>query len=127
MGKTPRSGAWAVRFEDRPQYEPRGHAGVVNRSLVGPDVDDAHRLSVWHGTMATGGEADPHVHVDSDQVYVVLAGGVEVGCADEVREIARLDATYMPAGVEHWIKNHGSTPAEVLVISTPPLPGNSGR
>lgn len=116
---------WVSRFAERPEYSPGGHSGVINRSLVGLDVRESDRLSIWVGTMSPGGDADPHIHHNSDQIYLVVSGRVKVTNEQEHTELGPLETAYIVAGNHHAIANVGDEVAQVLVISAPGLPGNA--
>lgn len=109
-----------VEFRDATPYEPPGHHGVVNRLLVGREtgVED---VSVWHGTLAPGGGSDVHVHQDSVQIYVGLAGGATVTVADVEHRLESLTTITIPAATPHSIRNEEDREAALLVISVPAL------
>ena len=112
---------WLVRLADQPQYCPDGHDGVVNSLLVGRGMQGIETVSIWHGTIEPEGHADPHVHPESDQIYIVVSGSIEVGVEDETIRMNVMDTACIPAGRQHWLVNREDVRAEVLVVSAPAL------
>lgn len=110
-----------VKFDLAEKYEPGGHAGVVNRALVGRGSGGVQAMSVWYGEFTAGASSERHVHDQSVQVYVGLSGEFAVATDDEVVHLEVGDAVIIPAGEFHAIQNLGDTPANVLVISSPAL------
>lgn len=110
-----------ISLTDAPVFEPAGHAGVVNRLLAGETLQGQRDVSVWHGTFAAGGRAEPHVHESSTQVYVALDGSFVVGDGDQEFELAAGSAVVIAAGESHMIENRSGHPSTVLVISAPAL------
>lgn len=110
-----------IRFERCEQYEPAGHAGVVNRLLVGSESGGIEDVSVWHGTIETGGFAEPHVHEGALQVYVVMTGTITVAGESMTSDLQPGDAAVFSPGERHEVKNRSAKEATLLVISTPAL------
>ena len=110
-----------LRFEDQESYEPGGHAGVVNRLLVGRANLAVEEVSVWHGLLHPGGRSDLHVHPSSLQIYVGLKGTMVVGNGDEEAELEARATVYFQVGESHFIENRSKEDVEVLVISVPGL------
>ncbi|HJQ94934.1 MAG TPA: cupin domain-containing protein [Acidimicrobiia bacterium] len=110
-----------LRFEDLETYEPSGHAGVVNRLLVGKANLAVQEVSVWHGLLHPGGRSDLHVHSTSLQIYVGLTGSMVVGNGQEEEELKPRATAYFQVGENHFIENRSKEDAEVLVISVPGL------
>ena len=113
--------SWLVRPSDQTPYVPAGHFGVVNTMLVGRSLQGIETVSIWHGTLEPGGGAEPHIHAGSDQIYIVVAGSIEVGVGEETSLLEVMETAVIPSGQRHWLTNHGSVPAEVLVVSAPAL------
>jgi mannose-6-phosphate isomerase-like protein (cupin superfamily) len=108
------SGLRLVRPDDRPGEVPPGHREVLARDLV-PATTGA-RLQFCE--MEAGGGAAAHVHDEENQVFFVIAGGLEVN--DPQRgpvEVNAGQAVFIPAGVAHATENKGKTTATYLVIT----------
>jgi mannose-6-phosphate isomerase-like protein (cupin superfamily) len=78
-------------------------------------------VSVWHGTIESGGGSDQHVHERAVQVYVGLSGTLTVtGRAGSVT-IGSGDAVILRPGEPHAVTNATDGPASLLVVSSPAL------
>jgi mannose-6-phosphate isomerase-like protein (cupin superfamily) len=110
-----------IRLEQCPPYKPAGHAGVVNRLLVGRGSGGIGDLSVWHGTIQSGGFAEPHVHEGSLQAYVAMTGAVTVAGESTNWDLQPGDAAVFSPGERHAVSNRSGEQVALLVISTPAL------
>ena len=104
-----------------PAYEPPGHPGTVNRTLVPPPGIPAGKLEVALGVVQPGGQALLHVHEDLDQAVYVLEGRCRVSHGKEAAEAGQDEIVYFPAGFPHEITALGPDPLRILVILAPPL------
>ena len=66
-----------------------------------------------------GQEQKPHVHEDCDKIYYVVEGCGLFNVAGQVREVGEKNVVYVPAGVEHSLKNDGGSNLTLLVMMTP--------
>jgi quercetin dioxygenase-like cupin family protein len=64
----------------------------------------------------------PHVHPDSDKIYVVLEGRGRFQIGGEAREVGAGQAVIAPAGVEHGAENGEKARLVMLVAMAPPPP-----
>ncbi|HEX2154621.1 MAG TPA: cupin domain-containing protein [Acidimicrobiia bacterium] len=110
-----------IRFDGAEPYEPPGHTGVVNRLLVGRGSGEVTEVSVWHGAIEPGGGADPHVHAEAVQVYVVVSGVVTVSDEESTVDLGPGDAAIFAAGDRHEVVNAGEGTATLYVVSAPAL------
>lgn len=108
-----------VRFDESPTFEPKGHEGVLNHGLAGPEWHNTPDVSVWWGRFDDGGAAGVHRHEGATQVYVVLSGTFVVGDGETEHRLGARDTAIIPAGEPHMIRAEG--PAEVMVVTTPGL------
>lgn len=65
----------------------------------------------------------PHVHEGIDKVYYVVEGEGLFAVGGEERTLGKGEAVLAPAGIEHGLRNPGSTPLVILVFIAPPLEG----
>lgn len=108
-------------FSDLEEYPPPGHHGVINRLLAGRSRGDGEQVSIWHGRFQPGGRSEVHVHDGALQIYVVMSGELTVGDGSTETVLGPLGTAVIKAGSPHFIANHSTGEAEVLVISTPAL------
>ncbi len=69
--------------------------------------------------VSPGQEQKPHVHEDSDKLYYVVEGCGLFSVGGEVREVGEKNVVYVPAGVEHSLKNDGGANLTLLVFMAP--------
>ena len=69
-----------------------------------------------------GQSQKPHVHPESDKVYVVLEGSCRFEVDGETAEHGPGSAVLAPAGSSHGVTNPGPASARLLVWMTPPPP-----
>jgi len=69
--------------------------------------------------VSPGQEQKPHAHEDCDKVYYVVEGCAHFMVGAEHREVGEKNVVYVPAGVEHAVKNAGSSNVTLLVLMTP--------
>jgi len=68
-----------------------------------------------------GQSQKPHVHPDSDKIYLVLEGRGWFRVAGEAREMSPGQALIAPAGAEHGVEN-GETGRLILLVAMAPPP-----
>jgi quercetin dioxygenase-like cupin family protein len=71
--------------------------------------------------MKPGGAAFRHTHETSEQIYIVLSGKAEMVVGGQAFKVARGDAVYIPANIEHEAKVIGKETFKTIVVFSPPL------
>ena len=66
-----------------------------------------------------GQEQKPHVHEDCDKIYYVIEGCGIFKVGSETCEVGEKNVVYVPAGVEHSVKNDSGANLTLLVMMTP--------
>jgi mannose-6-phosphate isomerase-like protein (cupin superfamily) len=85
----------------------------------------AHRNScIRNQTLAEarlppGGSTLRHYHVETEEIYYVLAGQGEMRVGEEIRKVGPGDAVAIPPGAIHQIANTGSDPLRFLCCCAP--------
>jgi mannose-6-phosphate isomerase-like protein (cupin superfamily) len=69
--------------------------------------------------VSPGQEQKPHVHEHGDKVYTVVEGCGLFRIAGEVREVGEKNVVYVPAGVEHSVRNDSGGNLTLLVFMAP--------
>jgi len=69
--------------------------------------------------LESGQEQTPHLHSDSDKIYIVLEGRGWFRIGSEEREIGRERGVLAPAGIQHGVKNRSGERLVLLVFMTP--------
>jgi quercetin dioxygenase-like cupin family protein len=101
-------------FTDHPKF-----AGVRIAVLVSADRSAAVGVSLLE--IAPGIGVPVHVHDPNVDSIYVLSGHGEALINGEWKEIAQGDYLFVPAHVEHGVRNNGSRPLGLLVHHSPPL------
>jgi transcriptional regulator with XRE-family HTH domain len=80
------------------------------------------QLEVFVGELDAGGStgAEPYAHGDSDELFVVLSGNVQLELGGELHELETGDSIGYRSSTAHRISNIGDEPAEVMWIISPP-------
>lgn len=106
---------------DLRRYAPPGHAGTVNVRLVEKDFCGAFEMI--HGTIAPGGEAERHRHEVEHQVIYLLDGEASVQLGDDpVVQCGPGAVIRIPPQLDHYLRNTGDRPLQLIVLYSPPLP-----
>lgn len=115
-----------VRKSEGTLYTPPGHdAEVSSRKLFNPEAG-CMKMDVHVTTFAPGAGMDEESHQDSDHVFFMLAGALELVRAGEpAGSLQAGDAVFIPAGELHQLRNPGNADAVFLAVTT--LPGGRRR
>ena len=65
-----------------------------------------------------GNEIEPHRDV-MEEIYFILSGSGEMRVGDETRQVGPGDATWIPVGSLHALKNNGDEDCVILVVASP--------
>lgn len=81
-----------------------------------------HHLEVVLAELDPGGSTgdEPYRHGDSEEVFVVLSGRVRLQLGGDTYELGRGDSVQYRSSTPHRVANHGSEPAEVMFVVSPP-------
>ena len=106
-----------VRRDDRPALA----FGVLGRKLLLTPRPLRH-LEVFVGELEVGGSTgdQPYAHGDSEELFVVLAGNVQLELGGELFELEHGDSVDYRSSTPHRVSNVGQGLAEVMWIISPP-------
>jgi mannose-6-phosphate isomerase-like protein (cupin superfamily) len=106
-----------LRSEDRPALA----FGILGRKLLLTPRPLQH-LEVFMGELEVGGStgAQPYAHGDSEELFVVLSGTVQLELGGELFELESRDSIEYRSSTPHRIANVGDERAEVMWIISPP-------
>jgi transcriptional regulator with XRE-family HTH domain len=95
--------------------------GILGRKLL-LTPRPLHHLEVFVGELDVGGSTgeQPYAHGDSEELFVVLSGTVELELDGELHELERGDSIDYRSSTPHRVVNTGDEPAEVMWIVSPP-------
>jgi len=106
-----------LRKDERPSLA----FGVLGRKLLLTPQPLQH-LEVFVGELDVGGSTgvEPYSHGDSEELFVVLNGSVQLELAGELHELETGDSILYRSSVPHRITNVGDHLAEAMWVITPP-------
>ena len=95
--------------------------GVLGRKLL-LTPRRLENLEVFVGELEVGGStgAQPYAHGDSEELFYVVAGTVELQLDSEVVVLEAGDCAHYRSSIPHGVSNIGSSRAEVLYMISPP-------
>jgi transcriptional regulator with XRE-family HTH domain len=110
-------GPRVLRRDERPALQ----FGILGRKLL-LTPRPLHHLEVFAGELEVGGSTgpEPYAHGDSEELFVVLSGTVQLEVGDEQFELERGDSIDYRSSTPHRAVNTGDELAEVLWIISPP-------
>ena len=81
-----------------------------------------HSLEVVAADIDPGGSTgdEPYTHADSEEVFFVVSGEVELQLGTETFELSCGDSAQYRSSTPHRVRNRGDVRAEVLFIISPP-------
>jgi len=110
-------GPRVLRRDERPALS----FGVLGKKLL-LTPRPLHHLEVFAGELEVGGSTgtEPYAHGDSEELFVVLSGTVQLELGGELFELERGDSIDYRSSTPHRISNTGQDLAEVMWIISPP-------
>jgi transcriptional regulator with XRE-family HTH domain len=106
-----------LRRDERPSLA----FGILGRKLLLTPRPLLH-LEVFAGELDVGGStgAEPYAHGDSEELFVVLNGNVQLELGGDVHELESGDSIDYRSSTPHRVVNVGEARAEVMWIISPP-------
>ena len=106
-----------LRRDERPALA----FGILGRKLLLTPRPLQH-LEVFVGELDPAGSTgtEPYAHGDSEELFVVLAGNVQLELGGEVHELEAGDSIDYRSSTPHRVVNIGDDRAEVMWIISPP-------
>jgi transcriptional regulator with XRE-family HTH domain len=110
-------GPRVLRRDERPALS----FGILGRKLL-LTPRPLHHLEVFAGELEPGGStgAQPYAHGDSEELFVVLSGSVQLELGGDLFELERGDSIDYRSSTPHRVSNLGEGVAEVMWIISPP-------
>jgi mannose-6-phosphate isomerase-like protein (cupin superfamily) len=96
-------------------------AGQVSHLLLGLPEDDVP-MSITVVNAEPGSQQAVHVHPNSTQVYVIVAGAGRMIVGEEEADVSPGTMIYIPPGTRHAIRNNGNQRLTYVSATTPPFP-----
>ncbi len=115
---TTRGTGLVVRADEGPSISGRNGGYVVTTKATDADTGGAYALQ--HMTVAPDFPWIPaHIHHNEDEAFYVLDGECSVRIGEQAHTLGPGTFALLPRGIAHTFANFGTTPAQVLVISSP--------
>ena len=113
-------GAGRPRLVRRSARETISFGNLARKSLLTPKP--FHSVEVFAAEFEPGGSTgdEAYTHGDSEEVFFVIAGRVELQVGDAVFELGPGDSVQYRSSTPHRVRNHGDELAEVLFVISPP-------
>jgi len=110
-------GPRVLRRDERPALS----FGVLGKKLL-LTPRPLHHLEVFAGELEVDGStgAEPYAHGDSEELFVVLSGTVQLELGGELFELEPGDSIDYRSSTPHRVSNTGQDLAEVMWIISPP-------
>jgi transcriptional regulator with XRE-family HTH domain len=110
-------GPRVLRRDERPALQ----FGILGRKLLLTPRPLRH-LEVFAGELEVGGStgAEAYAHGDSEELFVVLSGTVQLELGGELFELGSGDSIDYRSSTPHRVANVGDELAEVMWIISPP-------
>lgn len=67
--------------------------------ITGAQTGGSYMLLEFDGPEGSG--APPHTHEAEDEVFIVMSGGMRVGCGDASWDLAQGELVFLPRGIQH--------------------------
>jgi len=117
LGATNPPAVAVVRAEERYELRRLGREGLTQLVDFGLDSGFATSVLDLPAGASTSGAHDAH---EEDEFLFVMCGEVIVCAGGESLQLGEDDSVIFGADQPHWMVNHGSAPAEILVVTAPP-------
>src|SRR5438132_8881519 len=110
-------GPRVLRRDERPALS----FGILGRKLL-LTPRPLHHLEVFAGELEVGGStgAEPYAHGDSEELFVVLTGTVQLELGGDLHELESVDSIDYRSSTPHRVVNVGGDRPEVMWIISPP-------
>ena len=111
---------------DRPRVVNRAARPTISFGTLGRKAlltpKPFHSVEVVAAEFDAGGSTgeEPYAHGDSEEVFFVVSGEVELSLGGETFALDAGDSAQYRSSTPHRVKNRGSARAEVLFIISPP-------
>jgi len=96
----------------------RGHQ-APNGPIVRPLLQ-VGAVAVLHVTLPAGGAMPEHDHGPSHVILLPRSGTVQLGHNGKSHDLGPASAVHVAVGERVSLANHGTEPAELLVVANPP-------
>ena len=87
--------------------------GITKQVLI--SSEEGPHFAMRRFVIQPGGGMPKHTNLVEHEQYV-LNGHAKIGIGDEIYEVGKDDAVFIPAEIPHWYQNVGEEPFEFLCL-----------
>ena len=110
-----------IKIEDLPGVLPAKHYDLLSRRIVDASIG-AKAMGVSLVRMEPKGRADPHIHENAEQLFIVLKGEMAMKTAQGEVRLKQGEAAFIYPGEVHENYNVAEGETEYIIITSPPIP-----
>ena len=93
--------------------------GSEIRPLMDRTTSEIELCSLAEEVLPPGASVGRHHHLETEEVYYLLAGRGRMTVGAEMREVETGDAVFIPRGQTHTLENTGTEPMTILLVCGP--------
>ncbi|HEV7905183.1 MAG TPA: cupin domain-containing protein [Pyrinomonadaceae bacterium] len=93
--------------------------GSEIRPLIDRTTSEIELCSLAEEVLPAGASVGRHHHLETEEVYYLLAGRGRMTVGAETREVAAGDAVFIPRGATHSLENTGDEAIRLLLVCGP--------
>jgi quercetin dioxygenase-like cupin family protein len=67
------------------------------------DRPETETIALGYVSLSKGESTSPAIHIDEEEIYVVLGGEAELHLGDEVGTVVKGDTVYVPRNTHHYM------------------------
>lgn len=109
-----------IDIQSLPQFVPPKHEEIYIREIRGPATGN-QRVSVAYGVLKANGVAEMDTHAESEHVWIILEGELQIDTGKEKRTVSKGMALVVEAGEPHSVYGKGVCDCVYAVVTCPPL------
>jgi quercetin dioxygenase-like cupin family protein len=110
-----RTGGFVMESDEGPAF---WFLDTLTINKVGSD-DTQGRLSIVDHRVPAGFAPPPHIHLASDEAFLVLDGQFEGFCGDQEWRAGPGSLVYLPHGIAHGFTVSAAGPGRIIVVVSP--------
>ena len=107
------------RVHERPSFSPPHHAHTTNWKLIDESAG-ARKIALWYSEMGQEGQAEPHVHDEMEQIFIILEGEGFFRIGNEEVSVKKGNVVFIPSGETHQMAATGDKTFKYLLVWGPP-------